>query len=75
MTSDRPYRNGFTHARALAIIQFNAGTQFDPEITEVFSRLIEAEGANEAESMRYLSAAVGQQQAPVAAEAVNWDRL
>jgi putative nucleotidyltransferase with HDIG domain len=75
MTSDRPYRDGFTHARALAIIQFNAGTQFDPEITEVFSQLMYADVANEAESMLLLSVAIGQQSAPVAVEAVNWDRL
>jgi putative nucleotidyltransferase with HDIG domain len=57
MTSDRPYRRGFTHARALGIIQVNAGTQFDPEIVEVFLRLIQSDVSNEAESMFRLSAA------------------
>ena len=58
----------------LAIIQINAGTQFDPEITEVFSRLMEAEVVNEADSMVRLSTAVGHPM-PIAAEAANWDRL
>jgi hypothetical protein len=63
MTSDRPYRNGFTHARTLAIIQFNAGTQFDPEIIAVFCRLIRADEPGEAALMvgcerRYPSTAV-----------------
>ncbi len=36
MTSDRPYRRGFTHNVAADILQQNAGTQFDPEIVNVF---------------------------------------
>jgi putative nucleotidyltransferase with HDIG domain len=75
MTSDRPYRNGFTQARALAIIQYNAGTQFDPEITQIFSRLMQDDVASEAQSILHLSAAIGEYPAPVAVEAVNWDRL
>ena len=39
MTTDRSYRRGMTHERALAILQEEAGRQFDPRIVEVFSRL------------------------------------
>jgi putative nucleotidyltransferase with HDIG domain len=58
MTSDRPYRRGFTHRRALAIIQQNAGTQFDPEIAEIFLRLMQCDTAGEMDMFR-LAAAVG----------------
>jgi HD-GYP domain-containing protein (c-di-GMP phosphodiesterase class II) len=36
MTTDRSYRRGFTHERAIEILRENAGTQFDPSIVEVF---------------------------------------
>jgi HD-GYP domain-containing protein (c-di-GMP phosphodiesterase class II) len=39
MTSDRPYRKGLTHERALQILREEAGTQFDPRIVEVFANL------------------------------------
>ncbi len=71
MTSDRPYRRGFTHARAFAIIEANAGTQFDPEIADVFCRLMQtgvpSDAAGDTASMLRLSAAVDQA-APVTAE-------
>jgi HD-GYP domain-containing protein (c-di-GMP phosphodiesterase class II) len=34
MTSDRPYRNAMEHAKAMAELSGNAGTQFDPEVVE-----------------------------------------
>jgi putative nucleotidyltransferase with HDIG domain len=71
MTSDRPYRRGFTHERALAIIQACAGTQFDPEVAEVFSRIMQSGVAIEDQSMLRLSAAVEQEQMPVAATCVS----
>ncbi len=40
MTFDRPYRKGMSLAEALAEIERNSGTQFDPEVVEVFVRLI-----------------------------------
>ncbi|MDP9171028.1 MAG: HD domain-containing protein, partial [Acidobacteriota bacterium] len=45
MTSDRPYRRGMTHERAVAILSAHAGTQFDPRIVEVFVALTSGEAA------------------------------
>ncbi|MEX2137546.1 MAG: diguanylate cyclase [Chloroflexota bacterium] len=36
MIQDRPYRNARDHAHALAEVRANAGTQFDPEVVDVF---------------------------------------
>ena len=36
MTSPRPYKHALTHARALVEICSCAGTQFDPELAELF---------------------------------------
>jgi diguanylate cyclase (GGDEF)-like protein/putative nucleotidyltransferase with HDIG domain len=35
MTSDRPYRRAMSHAEALRELAGGAGTQFDPQVTEV----------------------------------------
>jgi HD-GYP domain-containing protein (c-di-GMP phosphodiesterase class II) len=35
MTSDRPYRNAMPHADAIRELAKGAGTQFDPQVTEV----------------------------------------
>jgi putative nucleotidyltransferase with HDIG domain len=40
--SDRPYRKGFTPLRALHILQQRSGTQFDPLIINIFTRISEA---------------------------------
>ena len=40
MTNDRPYRKAFTHEEAVAEILRCSGTQFDPELTELFVRLV-----------------------------------
>jgi len=34
MTSDRPYRTAMAHAEAVSELAKNAGTQFDPDVTE-----------------------------------------
>ncbi len=39
MVHDRPYRNARDHAQALAELRANAGTQFDPEIVDVFCEI------------------------------------
>jgi HD-GYP domain-containing protein (c-di-GMP phosphodiesterase class II) len=39
MTSDRSYRRGLTHERAIEILREYAGSQFDPQIVELFARL------------------------------------
>lgn len=43
MTSDRPYRHGLSGATATAIMRDNKGSQWDPQILELFLRLIEEE--------------------------------
>lgn len=40
MTSDRPYRKGMSQQKALSILEEGAGTQWDPEIVEVFLNAI-----------------------------------
>ena len=42
MTSDRAYRRALPHEVAVGEIERCAGTQFDPELSEAFVRLIEA---------------------------------
>jgi HD-GYP domain-containing protein (c-di-GMP phosphodiesterase class II) len=43
MTSDRPYRRALSVDRALGEIRDGAGTQFDPDVVDVFVDLIEEE--------------------------------
>ncbi len=42
MTSDRPYRKGMPLEDAVAQIEANAGTQFDPELARIFVELVRA---------------------------------
>jgi HD-GYP domain-containing protein (c-di-GMP phosphodiesterase class II) len=39
MTTNRSYRSGMSHERAVAILVGNAGTQFDPHIVDIFINL------------------------------------
>jgi HD-GYP domain-containing protein (c-di-GMP phosphodiesterase class II) len=39
MTTDRSYRRGFSHERAISILIECAGTQFDPRVADVFVNL------------------------------------
>jgi len=41
LTSDRPYKKAFTSNDAIAIIEKDAGTHFDPQIASVFSEIKE----------------------------------
>jgi putative nucleotidyltransferase with HDIG domain len=43
MTSDRPYRPGMTAEQALGVLEQGAGGQWDPELVNVFIRLIREE--------------------------------
>ncbi len=40
MTSDRPYRKGFSLEKALSELEINAGSQFDPEVVQAFTRAL-----------------------------------
>jgi len=41
ITSERPYRKGLSHKKAVEELKRGAGTQFDPEIVKVFLSLFE----------------------------------
>jgi HD-GYP domain-containing protein (c-di-GMP phosphodiesterase class II) len=40
LTSDRPYRKAFPEADALRIIRDSSGTHFDPQVVDVFLRIL-----------------------------------
>ena len=44
MTTDRPYRKAMSTKQALAEIETNSGTQFDPEIASLFVKMIKKGG-------------------------------
>lgn len=46
MTSDRPYRKGFTRDAALSVLQKEKGRQFDPQVVEAFLRYMESSSGN-----------------------------
>jgi HD-GYP domain-containing protein (c-di-GMP phosphodiesterase class II) len=59
MTTDRPYRRGMSHDRAISILREFAGRQFDPRVVEVFANLnLFPEPEREEGKQRELAAAV-----------------
>ena len=40
MTQDRAYRKAMSHEEAMAEIQLNSGTQFDPQIAQIFCDMV-----------------------------------
>jgi putative nucleotidyltransferase with HDIG domain len=44
LTSDRPYRKGWTKEQALAYLREQSGKHFFPEAVEAFSKLVEEQG-------------------------------
>jgi HD-GYP domain-containing protein (c-di-GMP phosphodiesterase class II) len=46
MTSDRPYRQALTPQKALEELREKAGSQFDPDVVEVFASIVDREGRN-----------------------------
>lgn len=43
LISDRPYRRAYSKAEALKIIREGSGTQFDPEIVDIFLKVLQQE--------------------------------
>jgi putative two-component system response regulator len=41
ITSERPYRRAFTPGEAMAILRENAGSQWDPQLVELFCQMVE----------------------------------
>jgi HD-GYP domain-containing protein (c-di-GMP phosphodiesterase class II) len=46
MTTDRPYRLGMSHERAISILREFAGRQFDPRVVEAFTSVAAAHSDN-----------------------------
>ena len=42
MTNDRPYRKALTHEQAITELKRCAGTQFDPDLVEIFTHLVQS---------------------------------
>lgn len=46
MTSDRPYRKGLKPERAIELLIKNKGSQFDPDLVDVFISILEEKGVS-----------------------------
>ncbi len=49
LTSNRSYRNAWTHERALEVIRQDRGTHFDPEVVDAFLAIVEGIAAQMAQ--------------------------
>jgi putative nucleotidyltransferase with HDIG domain len=49
VTSDRPYRKGLPKEQVLAILQEKSGSQFDPDVIDLFVRMMTVDRAQKAE--------------------------
>jgi len=43
LTTDRPYRKALTKEKVINILEERKGTQFDPDITDVFIKILREE--------------------------------
>ncbi len=57
LTHGRPFAAPWSVERALAEIRLRRGTQFDPELTDLFLKLVERVGSQHPDLDRYLAAA------------------
>jgi HD-GYP domain-containing protein (c-di-GMP phosphodiesterase class II) len=62
LTSDRPYRRGMSHQRAIDLMKPLAGVQFDPSVVTAFLKLDEI--ANDIRSLQNLHDALRHEEAP-----------
>jgi diguanylate cyclase (GGDEF)-like protein len=58
MVNDRPYHKGMPEQDAIAELRRCSGTQFDPTIVEVFTRMLEREELHEEDGLPISSAAL-----------------
>jgi HD-GYP domain-containing protein (c-di-GMP phosphodiesterase class II) len=77
MTSDRPYRRGMSHEEAMEVLARFAGSQFDPEVVNVFAELEETKQLRpqtppefDAAQLDRLAAALGAESAVPAARSI-----
>ena len=58
MVNDRPYHKGMPEQDAIAELRRCSGTQFDPTIVEVFTRMLEREELHDEDGLPISSAAL-----------------
>lgn len=66
MIHERPYKRAMPHAEAVRELARHAGTQFDPDLTELFLELYTTEAPQADERLRSLSGAIAEPRPHVA---------